>query len=301
MSPRRTHSNGQAHRFGGHWTDQKLEVLAGYLRSYTTALQRQPTARNPFRKAYIDAFAGTGYRAPRPDKNEQGEQGLLFPDLADDEPQRLLDGSPRIALQVDPPFDKYIFVERDAERCVQLETLKDEFAHRRDAIDVIQGDANDVIQELSARNWRSHRAVLFLDPYGMQVEWKTIEAVAATKAIDMSYGAAHLAQNIFSPPEDQSCSVECQKHQERQRGQQPLTDGSLSCVGVHKDVCHGNCAEKASPCRLTVLGPQSVLVFHSPALLRERIERTSAERSIRPFEVLPRRCRRNRGTGSVPP
>ena len=27
--------------------------------------------------------------------------------------------------------------------------------------------------------------MLFLDPYGMQVEWKTIEAVAATKAIDL--------------------------------------------------------------------------------------------------------------------
>ena len=27
--------------------------------------------------------------------------------------------------------------------------------------------------------------MLFLDPYGMQVEWKTIEAIAATKAIDL--------------------------------------------------------------------------------------------------------------------
>lgn len=33
--------------------------------------------------------------------------------------------------------------------------------------------------------WKSLRAVLFLDPYGVQVEWKTIEAVAATKAIDL--------------------------------------------------------------------------------------------------------------------
>ena len=27
--------------------------------------------------------------------------------------------------------------------------------------------------------------MLFLDPYGMQVEWSTIEAIAATKAIDL--------------------------------------------------------------------------------------------------------------------
>ena len=35
------------------------------------------------------------------------------------------------------------------------------------------------------KDWSLHRAVLFLDPYGMQVEWATIEAVAKTKAIDL--------------------------------------------------------------------------------------------------------------------
>jgi three-Cys-motif partner protein len=34
-------------------------------------------------------------------------------------------------------------------------------------------------------SWRTNRAVLFLDPFGMQVQWRTIEAVAKTKAIDL--------------------------------------------------------------------------------------------------------------------
>ena len=46
-------------------------------------------------------------------------------------------------------------------------------------------NANLEIQNLCNKDWRSRRAVLFLDPYGMQVEWKTIEAIAATKAIDL--------------------------------------------------------------------------------------------------------------------
>ena len=55
-----TSSEGE-HRFGGAWTDRKLEVLAGYLASYTAALKN-----TIFEKVYIDAFAGTGYRdAPR--------------------------------------------------------------------------------------------------------------------------------------------------------------------------------------------------------------------------------------------
>lgn len=49
--------------FGGGWTKQKLKVLRKYLSAYTTALKRQP-----FKTAYIDAFAGTGYRELKDDR-----------------------------------------------------------------------------------------------------------------------------------------------------------------------------------------------------------------------------------------
>ncbi|GAI54351.1 unnamed protein product, partial [marine sediment metagenome] len=35
--------------------------------------------------------------------------------------------------------------------------------------------------------WQNNRAVLFLDPYGMQVNWETIKAIANTEAIDLWY------------------------------------------------------------------------------------------------------------------
>lgn len=35
------------------------------------------------------------------------------------------------------------------------------------------------------RNWTKNRAVLFLDPFGMQVTWDTIAAIANTRAIDL--------------------------------------------------------------------------------------------------------------------
>jgi three-Cys-motif partner protein len=41
------------------------------------------------------------------------------------------------------------------------------------------------MRKICDNDWRSHRAVLFLDPYGMQVEWQTIEAIAKTAAIDL--------------------------------------------------------------------------------------------------------------------
>ncbi len=176
--------DGKAHRFGGDWTSAKLEVLAGYLRSYTTALKDKPTPDRPFKKGYIDAFAGTGYREARRGKASQPPQNL-FPDLARKEPQELLDGSARLALKTVPRFDSYIFIEQNAKRCAALDGLKDEFPGLAEDIAVRQGEANQDIQAICKKNWRSHRAVLFLDPYGMQVEWATIEAIAATKAIDL--------------------------------------------------------------------------------------------------------------------
>lgn len=167
------------HRFGGDWTTQKLDVLAKYLRAYTTALSNQV-----FKLGYIDAFAGTGYREPT--KQHDDSQSWLFDDLAGDEPQEMLAGSATLALETSPRFDKYIFVERSAKRCASLASLGEQHADKADDIIVRQQDANVAIREIAAKNWgRSHRAVLFLDPYGMQVEWSTIEAVAGTRAIDL--------------------------------------------------------------------------------------------------------------------
>jgi three-Cys-motif partner protein len=174
-------SNGKAHRFGGDWTTAKLEVLRGYLEGYTHALKN-----TTFRKGYIDAFAGTGYRDTC--RNDTENLSLLFPDLAEDEPQGLLEGSASIALRTEPRFDKYIFIERCAKRCAELDAIKQEFPDKASDIEVRQGDANQEIQALcdtSKKDWSTHRAVLFLDPYGMQVDWATIEAVAKTKAIDL--------------------------------------------------------------------------------------------------------------------
>jgi len=179
----RDRSDGE-HRFGGDWTTRKLDVLAGYLKSYTTALKNQPNPQRPFRKLFVDAFAGTGYREARRD-SAGSSQDALFPDLVEHEPQSLLDGSARIALKTEPPFDRYVFIERSAERCVRLEALKSDFPNLAERIAIRHGDANAEIQELCSADWGSQRAVIFLDPYGMQVEWATIEAIARTKAIDL--------------------------------------------------------------------------------------------------------------------
>lgn len=176
--------SGKGHRFGGSWTSRKLEVLQKYLEAYTTVLQGKPDAAHPFRKAYIDAFAGTGYRTMQAESDE-ASTSLVFPDLAQAEPQQLLDGSARLALKTHPRFDRYVFIERNLERFRQLQSLREEFLELASDIRIHRGEANEEIQRLCSRDWHSRRAVLFLDPYGLQVEWNTIKAVANTEAIDL--------------------------------------------------------------------------------------------------------------------
>lgn len=169
-------------KFGGDWTEEKLARIEKYLRAYTTILSKYD-----FKFAYIDAFAGTGYRSLRGENQETVQAESLFPELTDSEYKLFADGSARIALRVSPRFDKYIFVEKDPAKALELEILKEEFPEKSKDIDIINADANDALNKILKANWNSHRAVLFLDPFGMQIPWKTIELIAQTKAIDLWY------------------------------------------------------------------------------------------------------------------
>lgn len=168
----------RARHFGGTWTEEKLSRVSKYLRAYTTIMAKQK-----FKYAYIDAFAGTGYRTKR-EKVESTEE--LFPEFSEPETKDFLRGSAKIALEVTPRFSKYIFIDKDESGARGLEELKNEYPALSKDISVVQSDANTYLLDLCAnKKWGSHRAVLFLDPYGMEVEWTTIEAVAGTKAIDL--------------------------------------------------------------------------------------------------------------------
>jgi three-Cys-motif partner protein len=164
-------------QFGGDWTEKKLECVKKYLAAYTKIL-----SKTKFKYAYIDAFAGTGYREIKDE--EDGE--ALFPELTDAEPESFLAGSVINALGIDPPFDAYIFIERDPKKCAELDSMiKTQYKELYNRIKIKNTDANEYLMDICRLPWTQHRAVLFLDPFGMQVKWKTIEYIAKTKAIDM--------------------------------------------------------------------------------------------------------------------
>ena len=78
------------------------------------------------------------------------------------------------------------FIEQSAKRLAELLKLEEEFAELADRMKFVRGDANSVLHGLCEKwNSRKMRGVLFLDPFGMQVDWTTLEAVAHTQAIDV--------------------------------------------------------------------------------------------------------------------
>jgi three-Cys-motif partner protein len=157
------------HSFGGSWTENKLRIIEMYLDSYLTALKKQR-----FNLLYIDCFAGSGYRT-----SEDTQQDLFDNSLADE----LKDGSARIALSKDG-FDEYHFVEKDEGRYQDLQHVLEDFPEK--SISIQRQDANAFLQEFCrTTRWRDNRAVLFIDPYGMQLDWLSLEAVAKTMAIDV--------------------------------------------------------------------------------------------------------------------
>jgi three-Cys-motif partner protein len=169
----------------GPWARDKLGALGQYLGFYTTVLKNQGHWLRG--TIFVDAFAGSGLSRVRTKEKAPEPPGLFGPDPESDEAEiEFLKGSPRVALDIANPFTYYIFVERDPQRISELSALKAEYAGKR-TIQVEEADANVALDTwLAGRiDWQHHRAVVFLDPFGIQVPWSTIEALAKTRAIEV--------------------------------------------------------------------------------------------------------------------
>lgn len=159
-------------------TGRKLDIIENYLSMYQQALSNTRLST-----MYIDAFAGSG-EVPLTDKS----YGLFDEDSQfDEEGQTVLSGSAERAMSIEPRFSRYSFIDKKRE-CV--ETLKEKFrshsnfTHASFSI----GDANNEVQKICYdTNWRFKRGVVLLDPFGSQVKWETIEAIANTEALDLWY------------------------------------------------------------------------------------------------------------------
>lgn len=159
--------------FGNKSTVRKLETLSDYLNFYTTAL------KGKFRLNYFDAFAGTG-------EIPHGSSLPLFEGLA--EIDSVIEGSAKRSLKLRYPFDRYYFSDGKLSNVGELESLRDEFPSLADKMYINHSDANEQITKYCRNDiTKNDRTVFFLDPYGNQVRWATIEEIAGTEGSDLWY------------------------------------------------------------------------------------------------------------------
>ena len=177
----------------GPWASEKLGKLEAYLRYYCRVMQNQN-----FMTVYLDAFAGAHLAKVRSNSHREEIEWPDF-DLPDDDREEFEDfilGSPHRALGINPGFSKHYFFDLDEKRVETLHELSEFYPDKR--IDPRCGDANKLVKDYAnaIMGKRHIRGVAFLDPYGPQLEWETVEALAKTKTMEVLINfPAHMALN----------------------------------------------------------------------------------------------------------
>ncbi len=147
----------------GPWSEIKHEIVRKYARAYSVNLSAQTSPR--FHHVYVDAFAGAGWYLSR----RSGEP---------------VPGSAEIALKLDPPFREYHLIDLDELKVARLERIA---AGREDVV-IYRGDCNRVLLDevaprLLYKDYR--RALCILDPYGLQLDWHTVESLARLRTTEL--------------------------------------------------------------------------------------------------------------------
>jgi three-Cys-motif partner protein len=181
------------HQFGGTWSESKLDCVERYVAAYLRVMQKQSW----YTLHYVDAFAGEGRQALRT-AADATVAAVELRSFFGDESQRVdteefLIGSAIRALIASSkstrPFDRFIFMDVNGPSCQELESIvSSDFPQFQHTVSVVCDDANDALDQYVAdTDWTKTRSVVFLDPYGLEVTWSTIQRLAGTGACDVWY------------------------------------------------------------------------------------------------------------------
>ena len=160
--------------WGGPWTEKKLDAFSKYVWAYLTIMKKT----SYWKTIYFDGFAGSGTREK--ETNTELYQQLK---ITEEEEKTYKGAAERIlGLKDDLSFDFYYFIDNKEESLEKLKArLTDKFKNKK--IVYRAGDANKQISELaSALKNQDLAALVLLDPFGMQIDWSSIEELKGTRS-----------------------------------------------------------------------------------------------------------------------
>lgn len=162
--------------WGGTWTEKKLDAFSKYVWSYL-AIMRQ----NRFWKTiYFDGFAGSGSRK----KDRKSDLYLQLRLTKEDEDVYKGSAERIINASTDHQFDYYYFIDLNDQSLGKLKRKLNALPNSDNKKILFRdGNANKWIIELSrALKTKKYAALVFLDPFGMQIDWSSIEALKGTRS-----------------------------------------------------------------------------------------------------------------------
>lgn len=140
----------------GAWSKQKHHFLWRYLNAFTTAMRKKWPERH-----YIDLFAGPGI------ERIKGTNDLDW-------------GSPLLAAQTHNPFTQLHLCEKIPKTYDALKKRLELLKFPNEPV-LTQGDCNDKVHAILAGIGQGALSLAFLDPYGLHLDFRTVEVLAQRK------------------------------------------------------------------------------------------------------------------------
>lgn len=173
-----------SYSWGGEWTEQKLDAFEKYVKAYLTIMNKYRD-KYGWKLVYFDGFAGSGDRGV-----DQTEKHPSLFDISDleisDSDLKVYAGAAERVVKIDQRgFDFYYFNEPDEESMIALQSKISDFAHDK-RIEFRNEDANKEIVKLASgfKKRSDLKGLVFLDPFGMQVDWSSLYALKGC-AVDL--------------------------------------------------------------------------------------------------------------------
>jgi three-Cys-motif partner protein len=140
----------------GEWSQHKHYFLLRYIDAFTSSQK----AKNWKGLHYVDLFAGAGIERIK----ATGHLGW---------------GSPLIAAQAPKAFTKLHLCEKSVRKHHALKTRVEKL---RPDSQILQGDANTKVTEITADVPQGALSLVFLDAYGLHLHYNTLKTLAALRA-----------------------------------------------------------------------------------------------------------------------
>lgn len=169
--------------WGGRWTEEKLDAFEKYVNAYLTIMNSYREKCN-WKLIYFDGFAGSGSRNETKKEKNSDLLQELFKDLSlDEEELETYKGAAERVLSISQRgFDYYYFVDKDKESSLKLHELLAPFENDKTLV-YRNSDANKQVEMLAQamHNDKCLTALVLLDSFGMQVDWRSIELLRGTR------------------------------------------------------------------------------------------------------------------------